>query len=80
MFLFLGEIFSEIDLGSTGEEVKRVKTFTFLRRHMAGVATTQLHIVHVERGMSWEEAFTKYTELSGPKEGFYISRHSVRSS
>ena len=71
--------FSEIDLGSAGEDVKRVKTITFLRKHVAGVASTQLHVVHVERGLSWDDAFTKYTELSGAKEGFYISRHSVRA-
>lgn len=65
-----------IDLGSAGENVKRVKMYTFLRKHTTGVATTQLHIVQVERGLSWDEAMEKWSELSGPKEGFYLS-HQV---
>lgn len=64
------------DLGSAGENVKRVRFFTFLRKHSTGVAKTQLHIVHVERGLSWTDAMAKYSELSGPKEGFYLS-HQV---
>lgn len=65
-----------VDLGSAGENVKQVKMYSFLRKHATGVATTQLHIVQVERGMSWDEAFEKWSELSGPKEGFYLS-HQV---
>jgi hypothetical protein len=67
-----------IDLGSAGENVKRVKMYSFLRKHATGVATTQLHIVQVERGMSWDEAMGKYAELTGPKEGFYLS-YQVRT-
>lgn len=64
------------DLGSAGN-VKRVKYYTFLRKHSTGVAKTQLHIVHVERGLSWTDAMAKYSELSGPKEGFYLSHQVV---
>ena len=64
------------DLGTAGENVKRVKLFTFLRKHATGVAITELHIVHVERGMSWQEAMERWGELSGAKEGFYLS-HQV---
>jgi hypothetical protein len=53
-----------------------VKLYTFLRKHATGVATTELHIVHVERGMSWEEVMDRYGELTGSREGFYLS-HQV---
>lgn len=65
-----------IDLGTAGENVKRVKRYTFLRKHATGSATTELHIVHVERGMSWEDAMDRWSELEGAKEGFYLS-HQV---
>ena len=67
------------DLGTAGENVKRVKMYTFLRKHATGVATTELHIVHVERGMSWQEVMERWGELTGSKEGFYLS-HQVRMS
>ncbi|PSN38080.1 Protein strawberry notch [Blattella germanica] len=67
-----------LDLGTAGENVKRVKLFTFLRKHATGVATTELHIVHVERGMSWTEAMERWGELTGSKEGFYLS-HQIRN-
>ena len=71
---FLVENFYPIDLGSAGEDVKQVQTYSFLRKHTTGVAATQLHIVHAERGMTWEQAMEKYSELSGPCEGFYLTR------
>lgn len=64
------------DLGTAGENVKRVKLFQFLRKHATGVATTELHIVHVERGMSWDEAMEKWADLTEAKEGFWLS-HQV---
>ena len=75
--IFCFFLFADVDLGSAGENVKQVKMYSFLRKHTTGVATTQLHIVQVERGMSWDEAFEKWSELSGPKEGFYLS-HQVK--
>lgn len=65
-------------MGSAGENVKRVKLFTFLRKHTTGVATTELHIVQVERGLSWDEAMEKWSELSGSKEGFYLSHQVIK--
>lgn len=65
-----------LDLGASGENVHRVKLIRFLRKHATGVAPTELHVVQVERGMSWTEAVDKWSELSGPKEGFYLS-HQV---
>ncbi|KAK9727917.1 C-terminal domain on Strawberry notch [Popillia japonica] len=68
-----------LDLGTSGENVKRVKTWMFLRKHATGTAPTELHTVHVERGMSWTEATEKWAELTGSKEGFYIS-HQIRNN
>lgn len=68
-----------LDLGASGENVKRIKVYKFQRKHATGVAATQLNIVHVERGMSWAEVTEKYQELVGPKEGFYLS-HQVRNN
>ncbi|XP_011297794.1 protein strawberry notch isoform X2 [Fopius arisanus] len=67
-----------LDLGTSGENVKRVKTFRFVRKHSTGTAPTELHVVHVERGMAWAEATDKWAELVGSKEGFYLS-HQVRN-
>lgn len=67
-----------LDLGTAGENVKRVKLYTFLRKHSTGSATTELHIVHVERGMAWEDAMERWAELVGSKEGFYLS-HQIRN-
>lgn len=68
-----------LDLGASGENVKRIKAYIFQRKHATGTAATQLHIVHVERGMSWSEVTEKYQELVGAKEGFYLS-HQVRNN
>lgn len=51
----------------------------FLRKHATGTAPTELHTVHVERGMSWDEATEKWAEATGSKEGFYLS-HQIRNN
>ncbi|CAG9814913.1 unnamed protein product [Phaedon cochleariae] len=68
-----------LDLGAGGEVVKRVRTVTFLRKHATGTAPTELHTVHVERGMSWPEALEKFSDLVGEHEGFWLS-HQVRNT
>lgn len=67
-----------LDLGTSGENVHRVRLYRFLRKHATGKAPTELHVVHVERGMSWSEATNKCSELTGMKEGFYLS-HQIRN-
>ncbi|XP_049879393.1 protein strawberry notch isoform X2 [Pectinophora gossypiella] len=62
-----------LDLGSAGESVRRVRCVRFLRRHATGRAPVELHAVHSERGMDWTEALEKWSEISGTKEGFYLS-------
>ncbi|XP_015375524.1 PREDICTED: protein strawberry notch [Diuraphis noxia] len=68
-----------LDLGTAGENVKRVKMYTFLRKHATGQATTELHIVHVERGMSWDESVERFNEAKAPTEGYYLS-HQIRNN
>jgi hypothetical protein len=65
------------DLGTGGENVKRIRMCTFLRPHATGKATTELHTVTVERGMSWEDATDKWSELTGKDEGFYLSHQVI---
>nr|CAD7265835.1 unnamed protein product [Timema shepardi] len=67
-----------LDLGTAGEDVKRVKRYTYLRKHATGLATTELHIVFVERGLSWKDAIEMLEELTAKEEGFYLS-HQVRN-
>ena len=67
-----------LDLGASGETVRRVRLYRFLRKHATGIAPTELHVVQVERGMSWTEATARWAELSGTREGFYLS-HQVRN-
>ena len=68
-----------LDLGTSGENVRRVKIYRFQRKHATGIAPTELHVVHVERGMSWAEATERWSELTGSKEGFYLS-HQIRNN
>jgi hypothetical protein len=68
-----------LDLGASGESVRRVKLFRYVRKHATGTAPTELHVVQVERGMSWSEATARWVELIGVREGFYLS-HQVRNS
>lgn len=68
-----------LDLGAGGELVKRVRTVMFLRKHATGIAPTELHTVHVERGMSWPEALEKFSELLRENEGFWLS-HQIRNN
>ncbi|XP_075983440.1 protein strawberry notch isoform X2 [Anticarsia gemmatalis] len=65
-----------LDLGSTGERVRRVRCVRFVRRHATGRAPVELHTVHSERGMDWAEALDKWSELTGAKEGFYLSQQA----
>lgn len=68
-----------LDVGLTEEDhVELVKTRTFQRKHSTGSAKIELHVLHVERGLSWDAAQAKWAELIGTEEGFYLS-HQVRN-
>ena len=58
------------------DHVELVKTHMFMRKHATGKAKIELHVLHVERGMSWEAAHDKWSELTGKEEGFWVS-HQV---
>jgi len=69
-----------LDVGMTQEDhVELVKTHTFMRKHATGTCKIELHVLHVERGMSWEAAIEKNGELTGSDEGFWVS-HQVRNN
>ena len=70
-----------LDVGLTDEDmVELVKTHTFVRKHATGKAKIELHVLTVERGLSWDAAKDKWQELVGnpSEEGFYLS-HQARN-
>ncbi|CAN7986972.1 unnamed protein product [Ixodes hexagonus] len=62
-----------LDLGTSGDNVRRVKVDEFTRSHAAGTAKTELHTVSVERGLSFEASQELWKELLGKEEGYYLS-------
>ncbi|CAB4057791.1 Protein strawberry notch homolog 2,Protein FORGETTER 1,Protein strawberry notch,Protein strawberry notch homolog 1 [Lepeophtheirus salmonis] len=69
-----------LDVGLTEEDrVELVKTHTFKRKHATGVTKIELHVLHVERGLSWEASQEKWSELVGADEGYWVS-HQVRNN
>ncbi|KAL5282206.1 sno family protein [Megaselia abdita] len=67
-----------LDLGAAGENVTRVKLMKFIRKHATGTAPAELHTIQVERGMIWQEAIDKWSDLISEKEGFYVS-HQLKN-
>merc|ERR1719397_244694 len=69
-----------LDVGMTQEDhVELAKTHTFVRKHATGKAKIELHVLQVERGMSWEQALEKEKECASTEnEGFWLS-HQVRN-
>ncbi|XP_054279208.1 protein strawberry notch-like [Macrosteles quadrilineatus] len=67
-----------LDLGTAGDNVHHVELHTFLGQHATGSAMTEIHVVRVERGFSWEDAMRKAEQLTGDDEGFYLS-HQIRN-
>ena len=51
-----------------------VRTHQFMRKHATGKAKIELHVLNVERGLSWEGAQEKWEMLTGSEEGFYLSQ------
>ncbi|KAK8767521.1 hypothetical protein V5799_005700 [Amblyomma americanum] len=62
-----------LDLGTAGDNVRRVKVDEFIRNHATGTAKTELHTVGVERGLSFEASQDIWKELTGKEEGYYLS-------
>ena len=66
-----------MDVGLTEEDkVELVRTHTFIRKHSTGKAKIELHVLTVERGLSWEASKEKWQELIGDDEGYYVSQTS----
>merc|ERR1719305_2121551 len=64
-----------LDVGMTKEDkVELVKTHCFTRKHATGKAKIELHVLQVERGMSWEAAEQKKDEgAQDENEGYWLS-------
>merc|ERR1712223_858569 len=66
-----------LDVGLTEEDqVDLVRTHTFIRKHSTGKAKIELHVLQVERGLSWDASKEKWQELIGEDEGYYLSQIS----
>ncbi len=79
MFICLCLVQGILDVGLTEEDkVELVRTHTFMRKHATGEAKIELHVLQVERGLSWQGAQDKWEELVGADEGFYLS-HQARN-
>jgi len=64
-----------LDVGMTKEDrVELVKTHSFTRKHATGKAKIELHVLQVERGMSWQAAEEKFAEAAcDENEGYWLS-------
>ncbi|RMX57838.1 hypothetical protein pdam_00018567 [Pocillopora damicornis] len=62
-----------LDLGAHGEAVTNLSVQTFAGNSTMGTATTELHTISVERGMSWEDSFELRRSQSHPEDGYYLS-------
>ncbi|EDV95999.1 GH16004 [Drosophila grimshawi] len=62
-----------LDLDAHGANVTAMKLIRFIRKHATGIAATELHTMQVVRGMSFEQALTKFNkEERQEHEGFYM--------
>jgi hypothetical protein len=62
------------DFGGSGEEVEVVEVQEYVGDPAYGTATTQLHKILVERGLSFPDAISLLNTEVFPGEGFYISK------
>ncbi|CAN8015470.1 unnamed protein product, partial [Ixodes persulcatus] len=67
-----------LDLGTSGDNVRREEARTFVRSHATGTAKTELHTVGVERGLAFDASQKLWKELLGTDEGYYLS-HKARN-
>lgn len=68
-----------LDLGANGEAVNNLSVQTFMGNSTFGTATTELHTVSVERGMSWNESLQLRRSYTHPDDGYYLS-HQTRNN
>ena len=63
-----------MDFGASGEHVELAETMEFVGDSAFGTATTHLHRVRVERGLSFSDAVSKLNTGTVSGEGFYVSK------
>ena len=63
-----------LDLGTEEAKIHRTHLYTFKTKHPTGTGKIELQSFDVERGMSWDEAKSKWPLLFNAHEGFYISK------
>lgn len=61
------------DMGAGGENVKVLSRKQFEQEYGGDVVKTELVMVSVERGLSWEKAMDVWRDHVGSDDGFYIS-------
>lgn len=62
-----------LDVATSDQFLKRLSVQRFIRPHVTGLASTELHRVEAERGMTWEEALRIWEKATSAK-GFYLSQ------
>ncbi|VDP33106.1 unnamed protein product [Heligmosomoides polygyrus] len=67
-----------MDLGTGGDQVRRLETRVFVGKADKGGFRVEMQKIGVERGLSWNEAYTLYKEHNSDEDGFYVSSGSGR--
>ncbi|VDM52635.1 unnamed protein product [Angiostrongylus costaricensis] len=65
-----------MDLGTGGDQVRKLETRVFVGTAEKGGFRVEMQKIGVERGLSWEEAFSLYKEHNSDEDGFYVSNSS----
>ncbi|XP_041862042.1 protein strawberry notch homolog 2 isoform X2 [Melanotaenia boesemani] len=63
-----------LDLAPGNDEIYEEKQETFLTPGNPQDGQVVLYKISVDRGMPWDEAYSRSQKLSGPDEGFYLSQ------
>ncbi|CAD6187636.1 unnamed protein product [Caenorhabditis auriculariae] len=69
-----------MDLGTGGDQVRKLETRIFLGRVDNGSFRVEMHKIGVERGVSWDDAYALYKEHSTDEDGFYSYNPGVNST
>ncbi|XP_061833822.1 si:ch73-63e15.2 isoform X1 [Nerophis lumbriciformis] len=68
-----------LDLAPGNDEIYEEKQETFLTVGNPQDGQVVLYKISVDRGMPWDEAYNRFSNLSGTDEGFYLS-HKLRGN
>ncbi|XP_041648107.1 protein strawberry notch homolog 2 isoform X2 [Cheilinus undulatus] len=63
-----------LDLAPGNDEIYEEKQETFLTAGNPQDGQVVLYKISVDRGMTWDEAYNRSLQLTGPDEGFYLSQ------